>query len=206
MKFQSTLQFIIFFICLVFSSGCDEQNSNNHHHHHGEEHVLAANDAAQGSLFDLGSKWTTELNKTISLNQYRGSLFIISMFYATCQSICPRLVADMEQLAKKIKESTGREPRMVLVSFDSEKDSPDVLNAYKKKMKLNDNWTLLSGKEADIRMLSVVLGINYKKISNGEFNHSAVYSLVSKEGFIVSRIEGIGSNADVLISQYQKLK
>lgn len=95
---------------------------------------------------------------------------------------------------------------MVLVSFDSEKDSPDVLNAYKKKMKLNDNWTLLSGKEADIRMLSVVLGINYKKISNGEFNHSAVYSLVSKEGFIVSRIEGIGSNADVLISQYQKLK
>lgn len=206
MKFQSTLQFIIFFICLVFSSGCDEQNSNNHHHHHGEEHVLAANDAAQGSLFDLGSKWTTESNKTISLNQYRGSLFIISMFYATCQSICPRLVADMEQLAKKIKESTGREPRMVLVSFDSEKDSPDVLNAYKKKMKLNDNWTLLSGKEADIRMLSVVLGINYKKISNGEFNHSAVYSLVSKEGFIVSRIEGIGSNADVLISQYQKLK
>ncbi|MCG6139780.1 SCO family protein [Leptospira mtsangambouensis] len=206
MKFQSTFQFIIFFICLVFSSGCDEQNSNNHHHHHGEEHVLAANDAAQGSLFDLGSKWITESNKTIELNQYRGSLFIISMFYATCQSICPRLVADMEQLAKKIKESTGQEPRMVLVSFDSEKDSPDVLNAYKKKMKLNDNWTLLSGKEADIRMLSVVLGINYKKISNGEFNHSAVYSLVSKEGFIVSRIEGIGSNADVLISQYQKLK
>lgn len=206
MKFQSTFQFIIFFICLVFSSGCDEQNSNNHHHHHGEEYVLAANDAAQGSLFDLGSKWTTESNKTIELNQYRGSLFIISMFYATCQSICPRLVADMEQLAKKIKESTGQEPRMVLVSFDSEKDSPDVLNAYKKKMKLNDNWTLLSGKEADIRMLSVVLGINYKKISNGEFNHSAVYSLVSKEGFIVSRIEGIGSNADVLISQYQKLK
>lgn len=206
MKFLSTFQFIIFFICLVFSSGCDEQNSNNHHHHHGEEHVLAANDAAQGSLFDLGSKWTTESNKTIALNQYRGSLFIISMFYATCQSICPRLVADMEQLAKKIKESTGQEPRMVLVSFDSEKDSPDVLNVYKKKMKLNDNWTLLSGKEADIRMLSVVLGINYKKISNGEFNHSAVYSLVSKEGFIVSRIEGIGSNADGLISQYQKLK
>ncbi|PJZ82202.1 SCO family protein [Leptospira meyeri] len=205
MKFQSTYKIFIFLICVVVGFGCDDHNSNNHHHH-GEDHVLAANDAAQGSLFDLGSKWTTESNQMIGFNHYRGSLFIISMFYASCQSVCPRLVADMEQLAKKIKLSTGQEPRMVLVSFDSEKDNPDVLSSYKKKMNLNKNWTLLSGTESDIRMLSVVLGINYKKISNGEFNHSAVYSLVSKEGFVVSRIEGIGSNTDVLISQYQKLK
>ncbi|PJZ85442.1 SCO family protein [Leptospira harrisiae] len=203
MKFQFVSPIFIFLVC--FSFNCDEHNLNNHHHH-GEDHVLAASDAAQGSLFDLGSQWTTESNQTIGLNQYRGKLFIISMFYATCQSICPRLVADMEQLAKKINESTGQYPRMVLVSFDTEKDNPEVLNRYKKKMNLNDNWTFLSGKEADIRMLSVVLGINYKKISNGEFNHSAVYSLVSKEGFVVSRIEGIGSNTETLLAQYQKLK
>lgn len=205
MKFQSTIILVILFITFGFSLGCDDQNSGPHHHH-GDNHVLAASDAAQGSLFDLGSKWTTETNQTITLKEFKGSLFIISMFYATCQSICPRLVADMEQLSKKIAEKTGKEPRMVLVSFDSEKDNPAVLNAYKKKMNLKENWTLLSGKEEDIRMLSAVLGINYKKISNGEFNHSAVYSLVSKEGIVVSRIEGIGSNTEALIVQYQNLK
>ncbi|MCT8333148.1 SCO family protein [Leptospira sp. 85282-16] len=205
MKFQTRIKLIILFITFGFSFGCDDQNSSGHHHH-GDDHVLASSDAAQGSLFDLGSKWTTESNQTITLKEFKGSLFIISMFYATCQSICPRLVADIGQLSKKIAEKTGKDPRIVLVSFDSEKDNPAVLSAYKKKMNLNENWTLLSGKEEDIRMLSVVLGINYKKISNGEFNHSAVYSLVSKEGMVVSRIEGIGSNSDALIIQYQKLK
>ncbi|MCW7493814.1 SCO family protein [Leptospira sp. 2 VSF19] len=205
MKLQSTVKLLILFITFAFNFGCDEQNSSGHHHH-AEDHVLAASDAAQGSLFDLGSQWTTESNQTITLKHFKGSPLVISMFYATCQSICPRLVADMEQLAKKILKKTGKEPRMVLVSFDSEKDNPAVLNAYKKKMNLKENWTLLSGKEEDIRMLSVVLGINYKKISNGEFNHSAVYSLVSKEGVVISRIEGIGSNSEGLISEYQKLK
>lgn len=205
MKFQTRIKLIILFITFGFSFGCDDQNSSGHHHH-GDDHVLASSDAAQGSLFDLGSKWTTESNQTITLKEFKGSLFIISMFYATCQSICPRLVADIGQLSKKIAEKTGKDPRIVLVSIDSEKDNPAVLSAYKKKMNLNENWTLLSGKEEDIRMLSVVLGINYKKISNGEFNHSAVYSLVSKEGMVVSRIEGIGSNSDALIIQYQKLK
>ncbi|XDD55197.1 SCO family protein [Leptospira sp. WS4.C2] len=205
MKIQFIQKIVIFIIASLLSFGCEDHNSGEHHHH-GDNHVLAASDAAQGSLFDLGSQWTTESNQKAVLKNYKGSLFIISMFYATCQSICPRLVADMEQLAKKIKEKTGEEPRIVLVSFDSEKDTPTVLSAYKKKMNLNDNWTLLSGKEEDVRMLSVVLGINYKKISNGEFNHSAVYSLVSKEGIVVSRVEGIGSNADALITQYQSLK
>ncbi|MBM9547973.1 SCO family protein [Leptospira sp. 201903074] len=205
MKIQFIQKITILLIASTMSFSCDEHNSGEHHHH-GEDHVLAASEGAQGSLFDLDSPWTTESNQPKVLKNYKGSLFIISMFYATCQSICPRLVADMEQLAKKIKETTGGEPRMVLVSFDSEKDTPSVLNTYKKKMNLNDHWTLLSGKEDDVRMLSVVLGINYKKVSNGEFNHSAVYSLVSKEGIVVSRVEGIGSNTDALIALYQKLK
>lgn len=203
MKNQFIQKIIFLFVASVLCLGCDDHSSGEHNHH---DHVLAASDGAQGSLFDLGSKWTTEINQPLVLKNLKGTLFIISMFYASCQSICPRLVADMEQLSKKIKETSGLEPRMVLVSFDSEKDTPTVLSAYKKKMNLNESWTLLSGKEEDIRMLSVVLGINYKKISNGEFNHSAVYSLVSKEGIVVSRIEGIGSKTDDLVTQFQKLK
>lgn len=100
MKIQFTHRIMILFITSILSFGCDEHNSGEHHHH-GDDHVLAASDAAQGSLFDLGSQWTTESNQKVVLKNYKGSLFIISMFYATCQSICPRLVADMEQLAKK---------------------------------------------------------------------------------------------------------
>ncbi|MCW7470222.1 SCO family protein [Leptospira kanakyensis] len=204
MKNTLIVRTLVLFFCFSFYSFCDDHHSHADHQH-GEGSILAASEGAKGSLFDLPISWKMESGQTFLLNQIQGSPFVISMFYASCQSVCPRLVADMEELAKKIKEKTGKDPRMVLVSFDSEKDNPTVLNAYKKKMKLGENWSFLSGKEEDVRMLSVVLGINYKKISNGEFNHSAVYSLVSKEGWVVSRVEGVGSNTDSLINMYQKL-
>lgn len=206
MKILSILRVSILFLFLNFYVSCDDHNSHGDHHHHGEEPMLAANEGSNAGLFELGSSWKTESNQTIFLKHFQGSPFVISMFYASCQSVCPRLVADMELLAKKIKDKTGKDSRMVLVSFDSEKDNPNVLNAYKKKMKLGESWTFLSGNEEDVRLLSVVLGINYKKISNGEFNHSAVYNLVSKNGWVVSRVEGVGSNTDALVTEYQKLQ
>ncbi|MCW7473280.1 SCO family protein [Leptospira levettii] len=183
-------------------SQCDEYNSNHHHEH---EPLLAASEPAQGSLLELKSQWKNEDNKTVSFVDWKGKPFLISMFYASCISICPRLVSDLEQVAKKIESETGKVPFVILVSFDSENDKPQLLKEYKKKMGLGQNWSLLTGKEEDVRMLSVVLGINYKKMVSGEFNHSAVISLFDREGLNVKRIEGIGSNVDTMIVKFKEL-
>ncbi|MBL0953441.1 MAG: SCO family protein [Leptospira sp.] len=184
-------------------SQCDEHNANHHHEH---EPLLVAGEPAQGSLLELKSQWQNEDNKSVSFVDWKGKPFLISMFYASCISICPRLVSDLEQVAKKIESESGKVPNVILVSFDSENDKPQVLKDYKKKMGLGQNWTLLTGKEEDVRMLSVVLGINFKKMARGEFNHSAVISLFDREGLNVTRIEGIGSNVDTMILKFKELK
>ncbi|MCG6148288.1 SCO family protein [Leptospira levettii] len=182
---------------------CDEHNTNHHHEH---EPLLAANEPAQGSILELKNQWKNEENKTVSFVDWKGKPFLISMFYASCISICPRLVSDLEQVAKKIESESGKVPNVILVSFDSKNDTPQVLKDYKKKMGLGQNWSLLTGKEEDVRILSVILGINYKKMESGEFNHSAVISLFDREGLNVTRIEGIGSNVETMILKFKELK
>ncbi|TGM83537.1 SCO family protein [Leptospira levettii] len=182
---------------------CDEHNTNHHHEH---EPLLAANEPAQGSILELKNQWKNEENKTVSFVDWKGKPFLISMFYASCISICPRLVSDLEQVAKKIESESGKVPNVILVSFDSKNDTPQVLKDYKKKMGLGQNWSLLTGKEEDVRILSVILGINYKEMESGEFNHSAVISLFDREGLNVTRIEGIGSDVETMILKFKELK
>jgi protein SCO1/2 len=197
---------------VVFGYGCKDEHSDHDHLSHGDhsqhsaEHILPAGDAAQGSIYELDSSWTSEAGQKVQFKQYKGKLFLVSMFYASCKSICPRIVSDMEQIGKKIQDKTGQTPTMVLVSFDSKNDTPASLDKYKKNMNLGKNWVLLNGSDDAVRTLSIVLGVNYKQTSDGEFNHSAIVSLISKDGFVVSRVEGIGTNPDKLIEKYKELK
>lgn len=197
---------------VVFGYGCKDEHSDHDHSSHGDhsqhgaEHILPAGDAAQGSIYELDSSWTSEAGQKVQFKQYKGKLFLVSMFYASCKSICPRIVSDMEQIGKKIQDKTGQTPTVVLVSFDSKNDTPASLDKYKKNMNLGKNWVLLNGSDDAVRTLSIVLGVNYKQTSDGEFNHSAIVSLISKDGFVVSRVEGIGTNPDKLIEKYKELK
>jgi protein SCO1/2 len=86
--------------------------------------------------------------------------------------------------------------------FIDDIDSPEALKSYAKKMELGDNWNLLHGKEDSVRTISVLLGISYQKTSGNDFNHSTVISLVSKEGKIISRIEGVGADSSSIIEKY----
>lgn len=197
------LYLTILMLGLSFSF-CDDHHSDASHHHE-HEPLLAASEPAKGSLLELKNKWTNEEGQTVSFINWKGKPFLISMFYASCVSICPRLVSDLDQVAKKIQSKTGKVPTVILVSFDSEKDKPEILKDYKNKMGLGKNWSLLHGKEEDVRVLSVVLGINYKKMTSGEFNHSAVITLFDNEGTNVSRLEGIGTNSEQLIEIFNSL-
>jgi protein SCO1/2 len=126
------------------------------------------------------------------------------MFYASCQAVCPRIVTDMQNISQKIQKKQGKVPKMILVSFDPSKDTPDILKAYAKKMELGDNWFLLNGKDDSVRTLSVLLGISYQKTTGNDFNHSTVISLVSGDGKISTRIEGLGADANTIVEKFGK--
>ncbi len=192
--------FISIFLLLYLTIPSCKQES----HHPEMNHSLPSGIQTGGSLFELDENWILPNHQTFRFGELKGKPFLISMFYSSCQSVCPRIVDDLKRISGEIKKKTNQSPKIILVSFDPEKDTPEKLNEYLSEMKLDSNWYLLHGKEEQVRTLSVILGINYKKLGSGDFNHSAIISLISKEGNIQTRVEGTSANIDSILNSFWK--
>ena len=98
--------------------------------------------------------------------------------------------------------------KFVLASFDHKKDTPENLNDYMTKRKLSkDLWTFLSpSNEAAARELSVVLGISFKNIGDGDFSHSNVITLLDEEGVPVpgATIDSLSADSNVFTEALAK--
>ena len=57
-------------------------------------------------------------------------------------------------------------------------------------------WSLASPALADVSSVAGVLGVRYRQLANGDFNHTTVLLLLDKEGRIVARTEKVGSVLD----------
>ena len=80
---------------------------------------------------------------------------------------------------------------MASFSIDPKRDTPGVLNAYATKNGITlKNWNLLTGKKDDIYALShdgFKLYVGENKEAEGGFEHSGLFALIDKQGFIRSR-------------------
>ncbi|MBE7411895.1 MAG: SCO family protein [Leptospiraceae bacterium] len=145
------------------------------------------------SPYVLESVWKDQNGKEMKLKELMGNLVFISMFYSSCNSVCPRIVSDIKKLEKSLSKSTLKKSKFVMVSLDEEKDSPEKMKAYIEKMQLNESrWILLSGNKDAIRELSIVLETDFKKMDDGEISHSAIVTLISEKGNILAKEKGIG--------------
>jgi protein SCO1/2 len=83
------------------------------------------------------------------------------------------------------------------VSFDTENDSPEVLADYAKDEQLDiSGWHFVTGKETDIRMLAMMLGVKYQKDSSGNFAHSNLITVLDAKGNVAKRVEGLNQPMD----------
>jgi protein SCO1/2 len=80
----------------------------------------------------------------------------------------------------------------VLVTIDGARDTPERLRALAGERQLPlDRWTFLRGSDADVRELAMVLGVQYRRLANGNYAHSAMLTLLDPEGRISVQIEGL---------------
>lgn len=158
------------------------------------------------SIFNLTSKWKTQNNRTIELKELKGEVLVMVMIYTACQAACPRLVADMRNIEKKIKGKGGKNGRYVLVSIDPEVDTPEVLKAFAIENEMDsEHWIFLQGTVDDVREFSNVLAVKYKQISSLDFSHSNIISEFDKEGVLYHQQEGLGVDNDQTVSKIVEL-
>ena len=140
------------------------------------------------SLLQLAVTLQTSEGKLINLSQFRGYPLLVTMFYAQCSSVCPLLTARLEAFVNGLDAEERRNLRVLMVSFDAERDSPAVLRAFKLQHSLQDaNWVIARASPRDVRAFSAALGIRYRELPDHSFNHSAQITLLDRDGVIRAR-------------------
>jgi protein SCO1/2 len=126
------------------------------------------------------------------LGDLRGKARVVVMHYTSCAYACPLLISQVKNIANALPAVAKDNVGFVAVTFNPERDTPHVLQAYGDKMHLDPrSWTLLHGAPDDVLELAVLLGVKYKKDNQGGFSHSNLMTVLNKKGEIVYRHVGL---------------
>ena len=167
--------------------------------------ALPAGHYTDRSLYQLDSKWTSDVGREVKLGVLRGRVQVLAMFFAQCEYACPILVHDMQRLEKSLPAALRGRVEFLLVSFDTERDTPEALRAYREKMRLGtERWTLLRGGTDDVRELAALLGVNFQKDARGQFAHSNLITVLNPEGEIIFQHAGLKQDPAPLIPAIEK--
>jgi protein SCO1/2 len=154
--------------------------------------AMAAAPASDLSVYQLESEWTDQHGRTRKLAELAGRPQAVAMVYTHCGAACPRIVGDLKRL-----EAEFPELGLVLVSIDPERDSPGRLHEFAQGSRLGERWTLLNGADGALMELAAVLGVRYRRVSDTEFMHSNLITVLDAAGNIAYRQEGLGETEGI---------
>lgn len=127
----------------------------------------------------------------------RGKPQLVSMFYTSCQYICPLIVDSGKAIERQLTPAQQARLGILLISMDPERDTPAALKRVADQRRLDPaRWTLARPAAGQVRAIAGVLGIRYRELADGEFNHTSVLVLLDADGRILARTEQVGSRPD----------
>jgi protein SCO1/2 len=144
------------------------------------------------SVYQLRAPLTNQAGEVITLDYYAGSTVLVSMFYASCPYICPTLISNIQQLKSELPEALRAKTKVLMISVDPKRDSPAKLMEVARLHGVDlSAWTFASPASEDVREVAAVLGVQYRKLPDGEFNHTTVVILLDAKGRSVAQTTSI---------------
>src|SRR3569833_696822 len=89
--------------------------------------LAAAQDIPANSLSKLLGSLTDQDGRAFDLASLRGKPVLVSMFYTSCQMVCPMLIETVHNTLNALPAAERKDVRVLLVSFDPARDTVAVL-------------------------------------------------------------------------------
>ena len=103
---------------------------------------------------------TTQAGEQVRFyDMIKGRTVAIELIYTSCQFACPLETARLAQVQALLGDRMGTEIFFFSISIDPAHDTPAVMKAFAEKFHAGPGWTFLTGKPADIELLSRKLGL-----------------------------------------------
>lgn len=198
-EFRIMIRITFVFLSLILIVGCNSSSNETDHTSEGEDNAIVteAGEFDGMSIFQLTSDWKTQDDKEIEFKDLRGDVLVVVMIYTSCQSACPRLVADMKDIESRISPTAPEGVRYVLVSIDPKTDTPERLKKFSIENDMSDSkWLFLQGTEESVREFANVIAVRYARISPIDFSHSNIISVFDQRGVMRHQQEGLNVSYD----------
>jgi protein SCO1/2 len=174
--------------------------AENHDHHHQHETMLSTPDisnASTDSIFNITDNWTAADGKTFQLNKLGGKPTVVAMIYTSCQYVCPLTIQNIKRIERSLSAAQAGKVNFAVFSFDPKRDTPAKLTEFAKLHSITSpSWVLAQGSEGAVRKLAVTLGIKYKKVQSGDYEHDATISILDSNGVIKFQADAMNKNVD----------
>ena len=103
-------------------------------------------------------------------------------------------------MQKELTEDQRDQLNIVMLSFDTERDTPAALAAFAKARSLScPPWTLMHGDADVVLETAALLKVRYRKDDQGNFAHSNIMTLLNAEGEIVYQLDGLRADPAPLL-------
>ena len=156
-----------------------------------------SNPLPRDSVYQLQVQLVDQDGRRFEWSSRRGKVQLVSMFYTSCQYICPLIVESGKAVERQLAPAERERLGILLVSMDPKRDTPTALVSVINQRKLDRaRWTLASPASNDVREIAGVLGIRYRALADGEFNHTSALVLLDGDGRVLARTEQMGSKPD----------
>lgn len=131
----------------------------------------------------------------ISDKDYEGKVFVAEFFFTSCPSICPIMSKNLVEIQNEF--STADNFGIASFSITPEYDTPRILKEYAERYGITDlDWHLMTGDKTKIYDLANA-GFNIFAAempdAPGGFEHSGLFALIDKNGYIRSRVDDFGN-------------
>lgn len=151
----------------------------------------------KGHLPDLEFTLQSAGNKPFTHKELLGKTVMIYFGYASCPDICPTTMAQLSEVITNLG-ADGKDVRILFISVDPHRDTPDILQAYVDGF--NPNAIGLTGDERTIARLARRYRIAYQIEKPKPGDDPSVYNVTHSEGIYIFDNQGharlLASNAE----------
>jgi protein SCO1/2 len=134
-----------------------------------------------------------QARQRVSAGALAGRVVAVNFIYTRCAlpQFCLRVSNNFGVLQKRFaKELSSGRLVLLTITFDPERDTPEVLARYASQWKADaKTWHFLTGSVAEVRRICTLFGVNVFP-DEGLMNHSLRTAVVDRRGRVVANIEG----------------
>jgi len=118
---------------------------------------------------------TTQDGKTVHFfdDLLKDKVVVIDLIYTHCVDSCPLETARLADVQRRLGDRVGKDIFFYSITIDPKRDTPKVLKAYAEKYHAEPGWLFLTGKPADITLISKKLGLYSDPDPNNRDGHTA---------------------------------